>query len=192
MKQLFFAALLTIIFSAKAQIVLEHEYESASTIYSIGPEGNATNSQLMYVNFELSGERYIVIDRWEKEIRFYDMSHVLLSTVSIEDFPVDYYGSMGDFLYFSQNLFDTDDKIEFMYVTRIPSSEEYYTGIYKEDGTLIFSENAGPFIRLTIPTQQYPIYNTSAGTKMILSYTDKHATVFGLPGTLVSEIAIQN
>ena len=40
--------------------------------------------------------------------------------------------------------------------------------------------------------QQYPIYNTSVGTKMILSYENGQAKVFGLSGTLTTGIAVAN
>ncbi|MBS1648000.1 MAG: T9SS type A sorting domain-containing protein [Bacteroidetes bacterium] len=88
----------------------------------------------------------------------------------------------------SQKLFDTDTLIEFMYVYG-DISNNHYTRIYKENGTLLFSDMAAPTINLTTPEQQYPIYNTPNGTKMILSYSNGQAKVFSLGGTLSAGIA---
>ena len=68
----------------------------------------------------------------------------------------------------------------------------YYTGIYNEDGLLLFSDTGSPAIYTNVPLQQYPIFNTSVGTKMILSYRNGHAKVFDLPGTLSTAIAQTN
>src|SRR3972149_6920247 len=90
-----------------------------------------------------------------------------------------------------EQKFDTDSGIEFMYLKDVTGPNRY-TGIYNDDGSLIFSDTAMPFIRFTVPLQQYPIYNTSSGTKMILSYTNGQAWVFSLPGTLSTAIQQSN
>jgi hypothetical protein len=46
-----------------------------------------------------------------------------------------------------------------------------------------------PAIRENIPLQQYPVYNTAYGTKMLLSNINGDAHVFSLPGTLSTDIA---
>jgi len=193
MKKLLFIALIALCIDAKAQITLEHVYDSASTYLSGTP---AVEGQLMIINFEISGERYVKINRWGKVINIYDMSHSLVKTISLASLPLwgsSPNGTIGSILYLSEQLFDTDSKIEFLYTIDSP-----YTGIYNEDGTLLFSDTGSVPIRMNIPEQQYPIYNTSVGTKMILSYNNNNsgmpmpAKVFSLPGILSTDIAKAN
>lgn len=182
MKALILLTFMMISFTIKAQVVYEHTYDSASTVSSGG-----TLNQLMVVKFEVSGERYVKINQWGKEILIYDLNHSLLKTISFASFPgMSVY--QGDILYLSQSLFNTDPKIEFLYSSHNASSN-YYTGIYNEDGLLLFSDTGLIAIRSAIQLQQYPIYNTSLGTKMIISYKNGQAKVFGLGGTLSASVA---
>lgn len=184
MKKLLFIALLALCINAKAQITLEQDYDSASTFASGSP---ACLDQLMIIKFEVSGEHYVRINRHGKNICIYDMNHSLLKTIDFSTFPSPSSCNDRYILYLSENLFDTDPGIEFMY-----GAGTGYIGIYNDDGSLIFSDAAAPLIFSTIPVQQYPIYNTSQGTKMILSYTNGHAKVFSLVGTLSSGIEQAN
>ena len=180
MKKILFLILVAFTLNAKAQVVFEHAYDSASTISSGG-----TLNQLMLINFEVSGYQYVKINQWDKSISIYDINHSLLKTISVAGFPSTTYQS--DILYLSETLFNTDSKKEFMYSFHNGSSN-YYTGIYNEDGTLIFSDTGLAAIRTSVPLQQYPIYNTPNGTKMILSYRNGQAKVFGLAGTLTTAV----
>jgi len=185
MKALILFAFAMISIIAPAQIVYEHTYDSASTVSTAG-----TLNQLMIVKFEVSGERYVKINQWGEEISIYDMNHSLLKTISFASFPgMSVY--QGDILYLSQSLFNTDPKIEFLYSSH-NGSGGYYTGIYNEDGVVLFSDTGLIAIRSAVLLQQYPIYNTSLGTKMIISYKNGQAKVFGLAGILTTSIANTN
>jgi hypothetical protein len=168
-----------------AQFSYEHTYDSASTASKGG-----TLNQLMIVKFEVSGERYVKIDQWSKQICLYDMNHSLLKTISFAGFP-DPSGYQPDILYISEGLFNTDPKMEYMYSVH-SGSGSMYTGVYNEDGLLLFSDTGLIAIRSAVELQQYPIYNTSQGTKMILRYPNGQAKVFGLGGKLSTSIATQN
>jgi hypothetical protein len=110
MKKVIFIALLALNINASAQVTLEHTYDSASTCVS------TVNGQLMIINFEISGKQYVKINRQGKLISIYNLNHSLLKNISLTDFPTNApYGTIGDILYFSENLFNTDSKIEFMY-----------------------------------------------------------------------------
>jgi len=191
MKKILLLALLAFGMNVKAQITLEHTYDSASTIFG----GNPSNdSQLMIINFAISGERYVKLNRWGKVMNIYDMNHSLIKTISLSSLPLNSGGVLGDILYISQNLFSTDSKIAFMYGYDTPSD---FTGIYNEDGNLLFSDTGLAAIRPNFEQQQFPIYNTSTGTKMILSYEGSNlnsfkAKVFSLPGTLTTAIQEAN
>jgi hypothetical protein len=99
---------------------------------------------------------------------------------------------MGSVLYLSENLFSTDSKIAFMYGYANIMNNQIYTGIYNEDGALLFSDTAAPEVIVNTIQQQYPIYNTSQGTRMILSYSNGQAKVFSLPGTLSQSVQEEN
>lgn len=190
MKNYLLLFLVILSYNLKSQIILLQTYDSASS-----SQGNANPqvSQLMLVKFEVSGERYVKVNSLSKKISVYSIGHALLKTIDCSSFPIypPFPTKMGDILYLSEQLFDTDSGLEFMYVTKTePSSgwPSWYTGIYNDDGSLIFSDTGAAIIKSNIPLQQYPIYNTSQGTIMILSYTTGEAKIFSLPGTLSTAI----
>lgn len=181
MKKLLLLVLTMTTLGAKAQISLEHTYIKGGT-WNICM-GNV--GQLMVVDFEVSGERYVNINRCDGKIEIHDLGHTLLQTISLANIPTSSTGVYGTFLYFSEHLFDTDDGIEYMYVMTDAAMVTY---IFDEDGTQLFMQPAAPMIISNIHLQQYPIYNTSAGTKMILTFPNGDAKVFGLPGHLSTTI----
>lgn len=188
MKKILLFVFIAFTINTKAQISFEFDYDSASTFASGTP---AICDQLELIHFEVSGDKYIKINRHGKKIEIYNLNHVHLKTIDYSILPLaDNGGSAPWFLYFSENLFDIDSGIEFMYLCYLNGKP--YTGIYNDDCTLIFSDTALALILQNWPPQQYPIYNTTDGTKMILSYENGHAKVFSLPGTLSDAIAEAN
>lgn len=191
MKKIFLLAFVAFVFNAKAQFVLEHDYDSSAT-YNLA---NSRGSQLMYIKFEVSGERYVKINRVGKVIEVYDMNHSLVKVVSLANLPLGTSTFLPDVLYLSEQLFNTDALMEFMYLYPFTDSQgngNYVTNIYTENGALLFTDTAFALIRLNFEQQQFPIYNTSQGTKMILSYMNGHAKVWGLAGTLSTAIHAAN
>jgi hypothetical protein len=191
MKKLLFIAFISFFVNAKAQFTLEHTYDSAAT-YNVNIGGVQGSGQLMIIKFEVSGEQYVKINRWGKNISIYSLNHSLVQTISLAGVPLDPpYGTVSDVLYLSEHLFNTDPKKEFMYVhtfTDASGNGNFVTSIYDENGVMLFTDTAVPNIRMNIPLQQYPIYNSSQGTKMILSLTNGQAHVWGLQGTLTTTI----
>src|SRR6218665_414490 len=188
MKKLLVLIALSLGISASAQFTLEQTYDNTATWNFC--QGNV--SQLLMINFEQSGERYVRLNRCGKYIKLYDLNHSLIKTISLAGLPTPappYNNQLGDFLYFSENLFNTDAKMEYMYVLISP----FKTYVFNEDGTQLFYEPAAPIIRPNYHQQQYPIYNTSQGTKLILSYdVTNQAKVFGLGGSLSTAIQAAN
>src|SRR5687767_7410167 len=180
MKKILLLTLVLIAFKAQSQITYEHTYDSAATYnFCLG-----SISQLLMVDLEVSGEQYIKVNRCGESLNIYDLDHTLQQSISLATLPTSD-GFLGYFMYFSENLFNTDSKMEFMYIVTSPTFATY---IYDEDLNLLFSEPGAPMIMITSPCQQFPIYNTSAGTKMILSYPNGEAKVFGLGGILTTAI----
>ncbi|MGE0635697.1 MAG: T9SS type A sorting domain-containing protein [Bacteroidia bacterium] len=187
MKKLILLALLAFSMNAQAQFTLEATYDSASTDNS----NEYGQGQLMVINFEVSGERYVKINRKGKLLSVYQMNHSLEKNIALPFLPTNPVG--GDILYISQQLFNVDDKIEFMYVGSNYPSLGGFTAIYNEEGSVLFTEPGTPLVRVNFHQQQYPIYNTSQGTKMILSYSGSgEAKVFGLQGTLTQSQQLLN
>jgi hypothetical protein len=186
MKKLLLVTLIAFVINAKAQITLEHVYDTAS-MYS------TLQNALMIVNFEVSGERYVRINNDGKTIDIYDINHSFVKSISFAGFPQNS-NNITHFLYFSENLFNTDPKMEFMYINFDGNPTIVNTRIYNEDGLLIFrADSMAPLVIVNIPQQQFPIYNTSQGTKMILSHQfTGQAKVYSLPGTLSQGIQEAN
>lgn len=188
MKQLLVILLLIMGTHAQAQFTLEHTYDSAAT-YNFCP--GPGSSQLMYLKLEASGERYVKINRCGKLISLYDMDHSLVKNISLDMvYTASPYFTIGYIMYISEHLFNLDDKLEFMYV--VDSGTYKITQVYNETGELLFSESGSPDVILTMHAQQYPIYNTDNGTKLMLSYETGEAKVFGLGGMLGTEIDVAN
>ncbi len=190
MKNIFILLIALFTLNARGQITLEYTHDSASTYASGNP---AVSSQLMIIKFEVSGEQYVNVNRWGKYISIYSMNHSLVQTISLANITgnTSSGNGVGDVLYLSETLFNTDSKKEFMYITDI-AAPNVMTRIYNEDGNLLFSDTGAAVIRTNVQLQQYPIYNTSVGTKMILSYGNGQAKVFALGGTLSNSIASAN
>src|ERR1035437_366602 len=182
MKNIFIISLFFIASNVFGQFTLLHDYDSSST-FDLG--GGGLEDQLMMVNFEVSGDQYVKINRHGEKICIYDMSHTLVKTISYASFPLS--TTNVAILYLSEHLFNLDSKKEFMYVAEAASL--FTTYIYNEDGLLLFSDTGSAQIMSNEPLQQHPIYNTTSnGTIMILSYRNWHAKVFGLAGTLTTAI----
>lgn len=163
---------------AFGQITLEHTYPNAGYFFSYG--------QLMMVDLEVSGMSYVEIDRANKEIKLFHLDHTLFKTVSFAAATPPWPNFGVTIMYISEHLFDQDDDLEFMYVLDLPK----LTQVYNEDGSLLLDEpDAVPYVRQTIHNQQYPIYNTNDGAKLILSHADSTAKVYSLGGTLTVGMA---
>ena len=183
LKTLFLFTFILLGISMKAQFTLEHTYDSASTL----KVGTNPLNQLMIVDFEVSGPLYVNINRWGKIIQIYNLNHSLNRTISLSNLPLGNSPYLGYILYLSETLFNTDSLIEFMYCTSFNDTNgnaQFLTNIYNEKSVLLFTDTALAAVDPTYPMQQYPIYNTPLGTKMILSKTNGQAQVWGLQGTL--------
>ena len=174
--------LLLLSFRISAQITLEHTYPGASYFAS-----SSDISQLYIVWLEKDGQKYVHVDRLNKAVKLYNMDHSPYKTISFSA-ATDLNPNVNamDVLYISQHLFDSDNEIEFMYCDQYYSSTaSFVTQIINEDGALLFTaSNEFPAVKLSIPMAQEPIYNTSTGTKMILSATNGDGKVYSLTGTL--------
>lgn len=172
MKNLLLISLLFVIIISKAQITLENYYTNASVV--------------SFVRLSPTDNKWAVIDA--NTIKLYNLNHSLYKTIPIIGAPVEAWNVM----YISKSLFDTDSTtIEYMVD---PNDFPIGPKIYREDGTLLFSE-AGLAVcafGTTGPNPMRPIdwnaiIETIEGPKMILAHFTSGAQidgfkVFGLPG----------
>lgn len=165
-------------YSLKAQITLERKYLDAATGFYM-------------VNLELSGMKYIHKSDVQgyRFLKFYNLDHSLWKTIDCNSFPIPPGGTGSaaaykfDALYISETLFNCDSAVEFLYSYANPSNQ--FTAVYKEDGTaLLVADSCAPLVKVNIPQQFRPIYNTPQGTKLILSDKDGYARVYNLPCNL--------
>ena len=191
--------------TVNAQITLEHTYNNTGWCKGAIVWNNSVSygqHQFYLVHLEIDGDKYVDIDKMAQTISFYDLSHTFWKSINYSSVPTNISPYSNNdkaecsILYISQSLFNTDPKIEFMYAydwyNEPDSAWRATTQIVNEDGTILFSDSAAPLVQPAWADQYYPIYNTSEGTKMILSNVKGTAEVFSLAGHFTNSIAQNN
>lgn len=182
------------------QITLEHTYDDSGLLSSHVDSYNNIRygAKPLYLVHLEDEDKYVRIDKTAQIINFYSLDHsfwksIDYSGVSIVGPNVEISKLDGRILYISRHLFDTDDEIEFIYTFSCYDGIVWslITEIVNEDGSKLFSQNA---LLCSDPSndQFIPIYNTSEGTKMILSNLDGKVDIYSLPGSFTPEIAQNN
>lgn len=184
---LLLAACLALI-QVKAQITLDQVYPNAS-------------QKLYMVNLEVSGMKYVVKSDVQNNrfIKLYNLNHSLWKTINCNAMPTATYTFGGgtantqynfDAICISEKVFDCDDDIEFMYVSAY-ANISCFTGIYKENGTaLLVADSMAPFVKINVPNQFKPLYNTPSGAKLILSHINGDAKVYSLPCVISNTVTL--
>jgi hypothetical protein len=186
-----------------SQIALEHTYNNTGYYMpSSSVNGTAGNGlQKFYlVHLEIDGDKYVKIDKPAQTIDFYNLNHQLWKSINYSNVttnigPNSTYDKSGcSILYISQSLFDTDAEIEFMYTYWWGGSTDNpaITQIVNENGSILFTDLGAPIVSPTFHNQFFPIYNTTNGTKMILSNVNGTAEVFSLGGNFTAGISQNN
>ncbi len=204
-KLLILVLLFSSVKNVMGQITLEHTYPNSGYFLGsyIPPLGVLFGEHTFYlVHLETDSDKYVCVDRTTQTLTFYNLDHSFYKTINYSGVytgigPDQNYDLTGcDILYISQNLFNMDNKIEFLYTYLFYYSSctcfRAITQIVNEDGVVLFSDSAAPIVKLNVHEQFYPIYNTKDGTKMILSNVDGSAEVFSLAGTFTNGIIKNN
>lgn len=200
-KFIFFFISFSFIFNISvAQITLQYTYNDAGYC-AASTNGFGGQKTVYIVHLEVSGDKYVKIDRAAQIIDFYNIDYSFWKSINFSAIPPLNVGtdpeidkSQASILYISEHLFDTDPEIEFMYTYALNYNSTWHatTQIINEDATLLFSRTAAPLITPTFHNQFYPIYNTTNGTMMILSNINGTAEIFSLGGTFTAGIATNN
>lgn len=182
---------------SKGQIVLEQTYPITKSL--------TKQSGLTLVRLDVSGDKYLLYDVINKRIKLYNLNHSLYKSFAIPPLPkyrTYTLDSTVSIVYLSENLFNTDNLIEFVsfdgtYSQQMSSSGLGSMRIFNEQGNIVFNgDSIMPLDKRSATYYGYDgdadfIFNTSSGTKMILYSYKKNApsqVVYSLPGTLVASI----
>lgn len=152
--------------SVFGQVTLEHSYES---------DGYNDNAKL-YAFFTANGLNYYTLDDVANQIKFYNASHILWKTVSVN--PGNY--RISGMSLVTDGLFNADSKVEF--ILQVQNNEIPYDAkmtLYNEDGTNL--KEFGDFwiakVVKASDTQFKLIVTEDQGS-------DNAFDVYSLPGTL--------
>ena len=148
------------------QVTLEHSYVS---------DGYNDNAKL-YAFFTATGLNYYTLDGQANQVKFYNASHVLWKTISVN--PGNY--NITGLYLATDGLFNNDAKVEFILQTQ--NNEMPYDSkmtLYNEDGTNIqeFGDRWNAVVFKTSDTQFKLIVSEDQGS-------DNAYEVYSLPGTL--------
>lgn len=167
---LVFAGILIVATPSKAQILFEQSYFFSGSVAKL----------------EKDGSKYYVMDVSAKECRLYNLDYSLFKKIVL-NIPTDRY--LYDIQYVSQNLFDTDDGVEFLYVfyQYVQTSTSYYyiytTRIADENGSILLDLPGGSWT---------DIWNIDGSGSRMLNYITDYSVypypvetrIYRLPGQI--------
>lgn len=190
------AATLLFALTTKSQILLENSYSIPNNTHKAG---------LSIVKLEVSGEKYLLYDYTQRQIKLYNLNHSIYKTINFPKLPR-YNSFNSDSLisiaYVTENLFNLDNLIEFacfdtQFDANLTSSSYSSLMVYNETGAVVFNgDSLMPCEKRDATYYGYEgkgdfIFNTASGSKMILfSYKNNSPSqrVYSLPGQLLTNI----
>lgn len=158
--------IVSVVFNLQGQITLEHTYTGVSAAY---------------IKLPIAGYKYYVMDAANSQCRLYNDDHSLWKTINLS-IPANYY--LCDVQYVTENLFNTDNSIELLYVSYIYNTAlayyTYDTRIANESGTVLLSVPGGGY--------SY-VYPALTGSKLFIwvynyavSPTTVNTLIYTVPG----------
>ena len=179
-KLISFVLLLLFFFKIKSQITLESTYSNIDDEENFG-----------IITLDNSGKKYFKYEDDNYLLKLYNLDHSLYKSInfditSIIDTNIYMNSDLNQVTYISENLFDTDNEVEFLFsyffYDNSGNNSVEGTVIFNEDGTIILN---APDYLLENNEINTGIENTSNGTKMILFHDNiNNANVYNLPGRL--------
>ncbi|GAB4290432.1 MAG: hypothetical protein Kow0068_15850 [Marinilabiliales bacterium] len=146
---------------------------------------NTTNGNYIFSTYlDGKGFKYYYIDPANSNIKIYNLNYTIHKTITVPYIMPTANNKFG-VSYLSTNLFDTDtSNIEYMWRGMNENTYVSYIIILREDGTILFEDSNYFGLDIEQFFQQYPIFQTDSGTKMMLYYMDNTAKIYSLPGKL--------
>lgn len=162
MKNLLINVLFISTLSLRSQITLENSYPSP-----------ASNSNISFTRLTNAGDKFWIMDPLGKTLKLYDLNHSLWKTVNL---PITTGQAISNVINVSDNLFDTDAKVEVMYVC---AGTNYELKIINETGSVLKS----------LRTFYAYLANTTSGWKLMAAidslnkpFAKQWLEVYSLPG----------
>ena len=154
--------ILFITISVKSQITLE-------TKYPIQP------FKLKLCNLTNGGYKYYWLDQTNNQIKMYNSNHSIFKTINVTPPTTPYtYGGVN---YISDNLFNSDNLVEFM-IVYYQSPSTYQSKLFNENNIILFSSNSSAG----------ELLNISGNYKLKIPSTNADSTlIYSLPGSLPCE-----
>jgi hypothetical protein len=168
---------------------------SLSVNAQITLESSQYHGQLRIIHLERAGFKYAIANsgiQQATQFALYNLNHTLYRSINIGPVPANAF--QWHVQYVTETLWDNDSTdIDYAVVGAISGNNNYFfTRIYHENGSLIFSNDTATFYYdmggdFGNPVS-VPIFNSDSGTKMILWYwpsnTGIQSLVYCLPGKL--------
>jgi len=140
-----------------------------------------------YINLPSSGYKFYIMDVANNQCRIYNNDYSLWKTINLS-LMADYY--LCDIQFVTEDLFNTDNSIELLYVSyNYNSTLDYYTyetRIVNETGTVLLSIPGGGYSA---------IYPSESGSKLFVWVYDYSLTpytvntnVYSIPGQYTSDL----
>ncbi len=167
-KTILFFAFLVLMMNTRAQIYLEKTYPGSTGLTELS----------------ISGYKYFLMDVVTNQCKLFNMDHSAWKTINLS-IPAGMY--LYDIKYVSENLFNTDSKVELAYIYYSYDTTllyyTYYTRVINENGLELLSIPGCAFLEVQTPG--------TSGTKMLAYVYDYsivlwtlNTLVYSLPGSL--------
>ncbi len=151
--------ILFITMTVKSQINLENKYPVAPF-------------KLKLCNLTNGGYKYYWLDQTNNQIKMYNSNHSIFKTINVT--PPTPPFTYGGLQYISDNLFNSDNLVEFM-IVYYQSPSTYQAKLYNETNSTLFSSN----------TSAGELLNISGNYKLKISSINGDSTyIYSLPGSL--------
>jgi hypothetical protein len=168
--------LLFLVVAVYGQITLNKTYDFSTSV----------------VKLETAGYKYYLMDVPNSQCRIYNMDHSIFKTINCP-VPAGFY--LSDIKFISENLFNTDSKIEltYTYYQYVPTATSYYY-VY---GSRIADENGNTLLTIDGALYNYVIKTSDTQYKLFAYCYDYSVSpekiwtnIYNLPGTLVSALSL--
>jgi hypothetical protein len=144
------------------------------------------------VKLETEGFKYYLMDVPNSQCRLYNMDHSIFKTINCP-VPAGFY--LSDIKFISENLFNTDSKIElaYTYYQYVPTATSYYY-VY---GSKIADESGNTLLTIDGALYSYVIQTGETQYKLFAYCYDYSVSpekvwtnIYDLPGTMVSALSL--
>ena len=163
-------------------------FSAITSLGQISLENTYSGVSAAYIKLPVAGYKFYVMDVANSQCRLYNTDHSLWKTINLS-LPANYY--LYDIRYVTENLFNTDNSIEVIYVSYMYNSTlayyTYDTRIASETGTVLLSIPGGGYSDI------YPSQNGSKLFVWVYDYSLTPSTVntmvYAIPGQITTDVA---